>query len=112
MLENLLMECLGIEEREEFRGINKGINRKINLNLNCDRAFVRCKFKRYLFKINSKKIIMIDSGNTKTIIDFDYLGLNFSSLEDRNKVLEIITEWIKCIINNGWSIPYKIYFLD
>lgn len=101
MLENLLMDCLGIEEREEFMGVNKGIKRKINLNLNCDRAFVRCKFKRYLSKTNNKKLIMIDLGNIKTIIDFDCLELNFSFLDDRNKLLEIIVEWMKYTINDS-----------
>ncbi|MCC0705003.1 hypothetical protein IC213_18265 [Clostridioides sp. ES-S-0049-02] len=110
MLENLLMNCLGIEEREEFRGINEGKNRKINLNLNCDRAFVRCRFRRYLLKTDKKVLIMRDSAQENTKFYFDSWKLDLSSVEDINKVITVIENWIKYTIDANKSEPYKICF--
>ncbi len=93
MLEKFLNEYLGIEERVNERGIKE----KINLNKNQDLAFIRSQFKRRLVTSNPKTIRLINNRLEGTTISLECScnkPLDVRVLEDRNKILSLISGWI------------------
>jgi len=93
MLEKFLNEYLGIEERVNETGIKE----KINLNKNQDLAFIRSQFKRKLVKSNPKTIRLINNRLEGTTISLECScnkPLDVRVLEDRNKILSLISGWI------------------
>lgn len=84
MLEKLLMETLNLETRKDP---NNGKERKLNLNLECDLAYIRLQFKRYL---NKNKINIIKAyytwNNAYTITKESFIN-GWEGLEGREKLI-------------------------
>ena len=104
MLENLLKDLLKIETREDFREFNKGNIIALDLNKTCDLAYIRSQFKRAIKGYNG--LILTDSNNDNVRLDFNN---SYNSLEDRNKVIKSIQNWINNCIDSG-CVPNKLTF--
>lgn len=80
----LIANFLGLETRADFREYNKGNIIDLDFNLNCDLAFIRCQFKRYLRNNNIKTMKLVNSMN----YGYRFLGNeDINTLEGLNKVI-------------------------
>lgn len=88
--EKIIMNFLGLETREDFREYNKGNIIDLDLNKQCDIAYIRCQFKRFLLKNKPKEMKLYTSFNNGYSIITENDILDFSNLQDRNKIINRI----------------------
>ena len=103
----LMANFLGIDEREDWKESNKGNLTKINLNTTQDQAYIRCEFKRFLTKQNNSTMII--STNRLENYKYDLTELDFSSLNDRNKLRDVIENCCDYIFADK-QVPVRIKF--
>jgi hypothetical protein len=110
MLEELLMKHLEITKRIGYREKEKNILIPIDLKLRTDKAYVRSVFKRKLLSSNPKEIILINDKMEQTKINLSTTfinPINLKSNEDREKILNTISNWINTENKLG-HMPHNI----
>lgn len=113
MLEKLLADFLNIKDRKDFRVQNKGNLIPINFDLLCDKSYIKSVFKRKMLELNPNMILLVNDKFERTCIDLKSsfkTPLDITLIEDRNKVLISINNWIEEERKNG-HIPSNIKFI-
>ena len=103
----LLANFLGLETRKDWRESNKGNAIELNFDSKQDQAYIRKEFKRFL--LNCKNTNMVITSNRLEGYRVDLNNYNLTTLEGRNKVLDIIDFTTKEILSNN-EVPAYLKF--